>query len=339
MNPAGGRQEPALTHEQVREVVAFAALAPSVHNTQPWRFVWDGTSLEVHDDPTRGLAVLDPTGRERVMSCGAAIENAVLGVRGLGRDCDVELLPDPGRDDLLARLTPGAARPATDEEHALVEAVPRRYTDRGRFLAKEVGGDVIDRLRSAAEGAGAWLRAVERQDEQIALSVLLSHAEEVEAANPAYREELQRWRTHDREAEGIPDAAVPAEGVAARGSDYRLRDLDAGREGSSAGPAAPVDEPPVPEHPVVVIVGTLDDERRDWLRAGMGMGRVLLQATVDDLAASPMTQVVEVERLRARLRQELDLVGMPQVVLRLGYGQGRMTTRRRPVEDILTVTG
>jgi hypothetical protein len=336
MDPAGGRHASVLTDEEVREVVELAALAPSVHNTQPWRFTWDGRSLELYDDASRALPVLDPNGRERVLSCGAAVENAVLALRGLGRHCDVELLPAADRPDLLARLTPGSAEETTPDEHALVEAIPRRYTDRGRFLPTPVAADVLDRLRAAAEGAGAWLRAVERPDEQIALAVLLSHADEVEAANPAYREEMQRWRTHEREAEGIPDAALPAEGVAARGSDYRLRDFDAGRPDAAAPP--PSDEPPVPEHPVVVVLGTVDDERLDWLRAGMALGRVLLQATVDDLAASPMTQVVEVERLRLRLRQELDLVGMPQVVLRLGYGQGRMTTRRRPVDEILTVT-
>ena len=335
MDPAGGRQESALTDEQVREVVALASLAPSVHNTQPWRFSWDGQALEVYDDPSRSVPVIDPTGRERVLSCGAAIAISALALRGLGRACEPELLPAAERPELLARLVPGAETGAPTEEHALLEAVPRRYTDRGRFLPSPVAPDAIERLRAAAEREGAWLRVVERPDEQIALAVLLSHADEVEAADPAYREEMQRWRTHDRENEGIPDAAVPAEGVAARGSDYQLRDFDAGRP--DAGAPAPSDEPPVPEHPVVVIVGTADDERRDWLRAGMALGRVLLQATVDDLAASPMTQVVEVERLRARLRQELDLVGMPQVVLRLGHGQGRMTTRRRPVDEVLTV--
>jgi hypothetical protein len=336
MDPAEGRQESALTDEQVREVVALAALAPSVHNTQPWRFVWDGRALEVHDDPARAVPVIDPTGRERILSCGAAIENATLAVRGLGRTCAVELLPDADQPELLARLTPGAESVASPEEHALLEAVPRRYTDRGRFLPKPVEREVLDRLRAGAESAGAWLRVVERQDEQIALSVLLSHAEEVEAADPAYRDELQRWRTQGPEAEGIPDAAVPAEGVAGRGSDYRLRDFDAGRTDADAGPS--MAEPPVPEHPVVVIIGTVADEPRDWLRAGMALGRVLLQATVDDLAASPMTQVVEVDWLRGRLRQELALVGLPQVVLRLGYGEGRMTTHRRPVDEILTIT-
>jgi hypothetical protein len=325
--------DPALSLEQLHEVVALAALAPSVHNTQPWRFAWDGAALTVLEDPTRALPVLDPRGRERVLSCGAAIEHAVLAFADLGRHCDVELLPDRAAPDLLARLVPGAPESAGTAEQALVAAIPRRYTDRGVFLPRPVPADAVERLRVAAEQAGAWLRTVERTEEKVALAVLQAHADEIESSNPEYVEELRRWRTHDRAEEGIPDAAVPPGGVAQRGSDFRLRDFDAG-----AAPTAQDHAPPAAEHPLVVIIGTANDDRLDWIRAGMAMGRVLLQATVDDLAASPMTQVVEVERLRARLRQELDLVGMPQVVLRLGYGQGQMTTRRRPVGDLLTVT-
>jgi hypothetical protein len=169
----------ALTDQQVREVVALASLAPSVHNTQPWRFSWDGDSLDVYDDPARAVPVIDPTGRERVLSCGAAVENARLAIRGLGRQCDVDLLPDPAEPTLLARLTPGAAEEPTPSEHALLEAVPRRYTDRGRFLPTPVDAEVLDRLRVAAEGVGAWLRPVQSTDERVALSVLLSHADQV----------------------------------------------------------------------------------------------------------------------------------------------------------------
>jgi hypothetical protein len=333
MDSAERGQQP-LSTEELHEVVALAALAPSVHNTQPWRFRWDGTALTVLEDPTRGLPVLDPHGRERVLSCGAAIENAVLALRELGRHCDVELLPDREAPELLARLVPGVAESATRTEHDLLEAIPRRYTDRGAFLPRPVPAEAVDRMRLAAEQAGAWLRPVERVDERVALAVLLEHADQIEASDPAYVEELQRWRTHERAEEGIPDAALPPEGVAHRGSDFRLRDFDPGT--ATAGGSQLADPPPA-EHPLAVVIGTADDDRLDWLRAGMAMGRVLLQATVDDLTASPMTQVVEVERLRARLRQELGLVGMPQVVLRVGYGQGRMTTRRRPVDQILTV--
>jgi hypothetical protein len=320
-----------LRADEVREVVEAATLAPSVHNTQPWRFSWDGSALSVYEDPSRALPVLDPAGRERLISCGAAVVHARLTIGCLGRACAVDLLPDPAQPELLARLEVGGEVEADEANDALALAIPRRYTDRGVFLDRPVPTDVVERLRVAAEREGAWVHPVERPGDKVRLAVLLSHALQVEEADPAYAAELQRWRTHERAEQGIPDAALGDEPVTARASDYALRDFDAGT-GHGAGAS---DEPPPAEHPLAVVLGTLDDEREDWLVSGMAMGRLLLQATVDGLAASPLTQVVEVDRLRLRLRRELGLLGMPQVVLRLGYGRGAMTTRRRPVDQVL----
>jgi hypothetical protein len=92
-----------LTSDQVRAVVETATLAPSVHNTQPWRFASDGTRVDVHADPERVLRRQDPDGRELLISCGAASLLAELAVRGLGRSCTVEVLPDPADQQLVAR--------------------------------------------------------------------------------------------------------------------------------------------------------------------------------------------------------------------------------------------
>ena len=321
-----------LTDEQLHAVVEAATLAPSVHNTQPWRFSWDGRLLVVAEDPDRGLPVLDPQGRERLISCGAATQHASLALAALGRTSEVTVLPDSERPRLTT-VRPGEPADPDALDAALAAAIPRRYTDRGAFRPGQVPADVLTRLRVAAEHHGAWLRPVERPDERIALAVLLSHAEAHEEADSAYREELRRWRTREREQEGIPDAAVDP---GPRASEFALRDFDAPDEPRRV--AAP-DEPPPAEHPTAVVLGTHDDDPEDWVRAGLALGRVLLQATVDDVAASPMTQVIEVARLRARLREELSMVGVPHVVLRLGYGQGRMVTRRRPVSDVLTTAG
>jgi nitroreductase len=320
-----------LTPAQLREVVELATLAPSVHNTQPWRFSWDGATLRVREDPERSLPVLDPDARERAISCGAAVQHAVLALQDVGHDCTVEIAPDPEDALLVAAIAVTGDASADPVEQALLAAIPRRYTDRGTFSPIEVPVETIERLRAAAEHHGAWLRPVVTTDERVATAVLLAHADAAERADPAYVAELARWRTHEREQEGVPDAAVIDGPVGQRGSDYALRDFDA----AAAGESPATGEPPAPEHPLVVVIGTDEDDRADWIRAGMALGRVLLQATVDDLAASPMTQVVEVEPFRTRLRKELGLVGMPQVVLRLGYGHGRMTTRRRPVDDVL----
>src|SRR5690242_4571461 len=109
-----------LTPAEVREVVEVAELAPSVHNTQPWRFEWDGRTLLVREDPSRGLPVLDPDGRERLLSCGAAVQHAELAVRELGRACTADLEPDERDPLLVARLMVGSARQPTSSEHTLV---------------------------------------------------------------------------------------------------------------------------------------------------------------------------------------------------------------------------
>jgi nitroreductase len=320
-----------LTDAEVREVVELATLAPSVHNTQPWHFTWDGRALLVREDPARALPVLDPDGRERALSCGAAVQHAELALREVGHATEVELQPEPDDPLLLARLVVAGSAVVTPAERALIAAIPRRYTDRGVFTPTEVPADAVERLRAAAEHHGAWLRPVTSQDERVAMAVLIAHADEAQQSDPAYLAELAHWRTHERAPEGVPDAALLDGPVSLRGSEFALRDFDAASAGAPGRPA----EPPAAEHPLVVVIGTHADDREDWIRAGMAMGRVLLQAAADDLATSPMTQVVEVEPFRARLRKELGLVGLPQVVLRVGYGHGRMTTRRRPVDDVL----
>src|SRR4051794_16158139 len=131
------------TTDDVAVILESAGLAPSVHNTQPWRFVVDGDAIEARADPSRQLGYLDPTGRQLHISCGAAIEFAYLAARSVGRDCDVALLPDPGDHELLARLMLGGEQPATPEETGLAAAIATRYTDRGPYSDEQVPTAVV----------------------------------------------------------------------------------------------------------------------------------------------------------------------------------------------------
>ena len=113
-------------------LVTTAARAPSVHNTQPWRFRTGPDAVEVWGDPRRKLRT-DPLGREMLISCGAAVFGLRLAVRSLGYWPVTELLPDPARLRLLARVSIGAAAPATGLERQMLDAVPHRHTHRGPF--------------------------------------------------------------------------------------------------------------------------------------------------------------------------------------------------------------
>lgn len=316
--------------EDVRTVVQLAGLAPSVHNTQPWQFRWTGSVLELREERERGLAVLDPSGRERLLSCGAALLNARLGFAEVGWDVDVALLPDGEDGELLARLTPTGPVDAAGSE--LAAAATRRVTDRDPYDDRPVPPDVLSAMRTAAEQEGGWLHVVER-DQEVELDVLLAHADTAQRADPEYLRELEAWRTDSGET-GVPTAALPTVAPGERGSSLSLRDFDAGRRDTGSGTEAPR-----AEHPTVLVLGTHGDGRPEWLVAGQVLQRVLLTATVAGVAAQPVTSVLEVPVLRERMRHGLGLLGEPQMVLRAGFGSHGPVTHRLPVDDILEVVG
>ena len=121
-----------LLADHAQYLITTAARAPSVHNTQPWRFGVGRSGVELYCDPRRKLRA-DPLGREMIISCGAALFGLRLAVRGLGYLPLIELMPDPNQPRLLARVGMGAAVPVTRGERRMLEAVPHRHTHRGPF--------------------------------------------------------------------------------------------------------------------------------------------------------------------------------------------------------------
>jgi hypothetical protein len=303
-----------------------------VHNTQPWSFSERGDDIEVRADQARRLDFLDPDARQLHISCGAAIEFARLAVRSLDRACEVRLLPDARDRDLLAVLAVGPDETATPLDQALVEAMPRRYTDRQAYSDEPLPATLLAELRVAAEAADAWLKVIQQSDDRIALAAILADAEEAEAADPAYAEELARW-THERaEAEGLSQSAVRYDWPEGRVSDMPLRDFS-GR-GSHPHPGA---EPPrAVERDTLVLLGTAKDEPGAWLSTGRALAQVLLRATVANVSAQPLGPATDFAETRARVRRELKLVGHPQFLLRLGYGHDQPHTGRRTASESVT---
>src|SRR3954454_2068353 len=110
-----------------------AGLAPSIHNSQPWRFLAGADELEVLTDVSRAAPAVDPVGRAMWLACGGAALNALVTARAAGRSCSITLGPMRDRPDLVARLSLGGpiAPSATDLE--LARAVSRRHTVRTAF--------------------------------------------------------------------------------------------------------------------------------------------------------------------------------------------------------------
>ncbi|MGY1815661.1 Acg family FMN-binding oxidoreductase [Blastococcus sp. SYSU D00820] len=333
-----------MDQQQWTRVVEAATRAPSIHNTQPWLFTAAGDRLDVRTDPTRALRTLDPSGRQRVISCGVAVEFAVVALRAAGLAAEVEVQPDDGDADLLATITVTGPAEATEEDRALGAAIGTRHTERAPFLPQAVPVELLEELQRAAGTFSVWFKPITESDEEVATVFLISRAEEIEQGEPEYVEELQQWlRTDPAAVDGIPVGAVPEEDPATRPSNWLIRDFVVGSRPADRSPfhnPDPDAPPPVPERPVVVLMGTDNDDRLAWLTAGRALGQVLLRATVAGLASSPLTQALDWPATRTQLRSRLSLVGHPQMLLRLGYPSSDRTppTNRRPVADVLTVT-
>jgi hypothetical protein len=320
----------------LRLAVESATKAPSIHNTQPWRFRISAPAeqgaVDLYADRSRSLPALDPTGRQLETSCGVALLFLRVSLRAVGFDADVTLLPDR-EPDHLAHVAVVRGPEATDGEQALARAISHWHSHRSAFEARALAPELLAELRQAAESEGAWFVDLHRRDDQIELITLLSRADQEEARDPAYQEELRAWLRTEPSSDGVPVSAVPRH--IERHSDVVVRDFNPGRIGEESSPPSPV--PPVDEDPALVVLGTDADSVGDHLTAGMALGRVLLHASAHGVGASLLGQVMDLPGPRAALRRGLDLVGEPQTALRLGYGDGRdePAAGRRALDDVL----
>jgi hypothetical protein len=328
MPEEAARRETPIPAGQADYLIATAARAPSVHNTQPWRFRVGEYAIELYADLRRKLRV-DPIGREMLISCGAALFGLRLAVRSLGYLPVVELLPDPARLRLLARVTLGAPEPTTGAERQMLDALPHRHTHRGPFAPGPLPAGLVPRLQHDALAEGAELVLV---DEAIAYQKLAALADTVgrrQDLDPVARAEVQRWSrvAADPAHDGVPTHAFPASAGRQPGR-LRQRDFDQGR---GLGLLPPDGPPPA----ATAVLVTAADGRADWLRAGQALHRLLAHAAASWVFASLYTQPLEADLIRALIKDRLALPGTPQMLLQLGVAHTTHATARRSPADLI----
>jgi nitroreductase len=319
---------PPVLAAHVGYLVGMAGRAPSVHNTQPWRFAVSGDAIELQADASRQLH-MDPDGRELVISCGAALYGLRLAIRSLGHQPEVELVPGPPGPPVLARVRPGPPAPVTADERKLLQAVLRRHTHRGPFEPDPLPAALFARLRDEARAEGATLAQIGPGPAREELMALAAAAARRQDRDPGSRAETGWWSREvtSTARDGVPAHAFPA--VPGRHAG-RLppRDFDLGR-GLGLLP------PGTPAPPATAVLFTAGDGQQDWLRAGQALYRLLLRAATQWVFARLSTQPLEDAATRALIRDRLSLPGAPQVLLALGVSRTAHPTARRPPADLI----
>ncbi|MFI8091046.1 Acg family FMN-binding oxidoreductase [Streptomyces sp. NPDC086080] len=317
-------------------LVAAATAAPSMHNAQPWLFRYLSAErlLLLRADPERAMPHSDPDSRSLHLGCGAALFNLRVATAHADLVADTDLLPEPGDPLLLAAVrlsAPLPHRPADTELSRLYPAVRQRHTSRHPFAEKDIPADVRAALEKAAAQEGAELLFPGSWHAETVLD-LVRDAESRDVVAPVPNEDVLRWTRLGDEADtavdGIPEYAF---GPRKLGGRAPLRDFAGRRTVADRGTTA------FENIPHLALLSTRGDGPADWLRAGQAMQRVLLEATLADLATSLTSHALEDRALRLLARDPASGIGQVHMVLRLGYGPRGPATPRRPVKDVLEI--
>jgi nitroreductase len=316
----------------IRRAAVRATLAPSVHNTQPWRLVLGQDRLDIGADWDRQLRVLDPRGRQLLISCGCALFNARVALAYAGYRVQVQRFPVDAPSDDVARLTL-LGKATREVPIALLDrAIDTRRTNRRRFGDDAVPAHVVDRLVEVANAEGAVLMPITRAEDRATVARLNRRADHIEVEDPAYRAELRAWTSDDpRRLDGVQASSVAYAGVGARSTEVlpiRVFDTDGTGwlpEDNGSG-----------QDQCLLLLGTMQDGPAGWLSVGEALEHVLLEIANLGYAASPLTQLIEVAETHKLLRQHLRLAMHPSVLLRVGRAPETLPTRRRRLVDVLT---
>ncbi|MFB8277556.1 Acg family FMN-binding oxidoreductase [Nocardia colli] len=314
--------------DTVKIALEMAVRAPSIHNTQPWRWRIRDHAIELWADPQRHLVTSDPGQGKLIVSCGAALHHLRIALAVLGWSATVTHLPDPDQPDHLATVETTPHEPA-QADIELGAALLQRHTDRRGYRSLETPPGYLRTISAGAAKFGAVVRHV---PESLRLRLVQPFQDAVirHADDRDYQRELATWSGQRRTADGVPGANVPHPHLV----DQIPARVFAGAE--------LIDRHTDPDAAEWFVICTPHDDRRSQLRAGETTSALLLEATRLGLSTCLQTEPLGLPELRDDIRSTvLYDCAFPQSMIRIGWiptdSAPLAPTPRRPIEDTIDV--
>jgi hypothetical protein len=334
-------------YDKLKFFLRYAILAPSIRNTQPWAFkILSNNTIELYADNSRALTVVDPDGRQLIISCGATLGYLQITINHFGYKYKTELLSASNvkiKDKrLLAKISIKEGTESVSSNNNNVTNKQRGNNTKTNSLQKEDG----DRLFGAIPK-----RRTNRfrfEDRNIP-DILLAGFYYIVDKYPQYQEQ-QKQQKQDEQQEEDPiwlriveetDTKNTLAELVARGDNILLSDKNFVRElilstrlnknygfrrGGMPGQALGIsnlfskmrpyfqiskkqdekDRQLASTSSALAILGSYSDGVLDWINTGMALTNILLLASSENVSCSFLNQPIQVSRLRPEL---LDAIG------------------------------
>lgn len=321
----------AMDTETIVNAVALACRAPSLHNSQPWRWVAGDTGVDLFFDKQRVIRSTDSSGREAVISCGAALGHFRVALAASGWRTTVDRFPNPNMLDHLASVGFNSSRYVTDAELDRADAILRRRTDRLPFLAPDDWESFEPVLRSTFDEEAAALSVI-ANDAHPTLAEASQLTESFRRYDESYHDELRWWTASFKLNEGVPPSTLVSDEE--RGRVELNREFPVSGHGDRR-PEVETDEAKV------LVLSTSKHTRADAFNCGEVLSTVLLECTMAGLATCMLTHITELPECRQIIQRLTNDSGFPQVLIRVGTTPAienlPAPTPRRPLADVLEI--
>jgi hypothetical protein len=317
----------------IRDAVTLACRAPSVHNSQPWRWVADGAVIHLFANRGRLVEGIDRSGREMLLSCGAVLDHLRVAITAAGWDVSVERFPNADEPDHLVTLDFSRMPHIEDVHRQRADAIPRRRTDRLPFAAPAGWGALEERLRGLVDNDHVMLDVI-ADDSRPELAEASRLTESIRRQDPTYQSELRWWTSPLQLDQGVHQHARVSASEASR--------VDVSRAFPTAGYGRRRQEISS-DRSKILMLSTPDDTPQEVLRCGEALSAVLLECTTAGIATCTLTHMTEVTPSRDIMRRLTGRTGSPQLLIRVGRIPTEIRqpprTPRLPVSEVLEFRG
>jgi len=294
---------------KLKSLLYYAALAPSIHNTQPWRFEVRNKSILLYADESRRLSIADPQARQLHISCGAALDHLSLAFRYHELEPLVELFPITKNVQCIAQISIQGTCPCSILEKSLFNAMKDRHTTRAPFLPQRIDSEIAEELTNIISMNINRFTGISDPELRNKVVKLVMQADRHLVDDENYQNELFSWI--ESNSYKLNDG-MPLERL-------ELPDMQTSTSSNSA----------TIENTIMGLLSSQSDSTKDWVSTGQALSRMLLYAAVKGLSASFLNQPIDVPALRPQLANLVGIEGYPQMLILLGVPSTKHYSNRR----------
>jgi len=309
--------------EKLKFILRYAILAPSSHNTQPWKFYLDENTVKIYIDMDRWLKVADSDKRELHISIGCAVENLTVAANSFGYACEVNYLPETDHKDpaVSIKLKNSSSQSSSDSKD-LFEAIRARHTNHNIYDANSVEEEKLQKLENYAQEEGIYLHLTDDASIKREVDSLMIKGDAMQFADPEWREELGYW---------MGQGVFGTSWLTSKMSQLAVTYLNMGKS------TAKKDSELLMSAPILGVISSGSDERESRIKAGRTFERLALTAASLNVSLHPMSQILEIPELKSEVAKLIPVADVyPQQTFRLGYAEPeRKHSPRRPLPEVL----